>query len=190
MLAIEAAKVSSFIRVARRELHADPSLKIAICLNYTKHIERSCAELSEFNPVVLDGRVPMKSRLRVLNKFQEPSCEHRLLIGNVSVCSTGIDLDDKHGGFHRKCLASPNYSVITLYQLSHRFLRMDTRSDSTLWMLYAKHAHEIAVLNALSRKTQVMKETTTDQVEQGVVFPGDFEALYENGEVVQMEVEG
>jgi hypothetical protein len=108
-----------------------------------------------------------------------------LLLCNQGVASTGIDLDDKHGAFPRLCLVSPNYSTITSYQLGHRFQRADTKSDADVHFVFAKRRDktkeeskdiiELKVLDALSRKSQVMKETTAEQASNGVVFPGDHE---------------
>jgi hypothetical protein len=51
---------------------------------------------------------------------------------------------------------------------------MNTRSDASMHMFFAKHDHELPVLNALARKGGVMKETTQEQSAAGVLFPGEF----------------
>lgn len=174
LVQIEEAKVSTFLRVARNALMGDENCKLVICLNYRSSIRRLKLALGWWDPLVLDGAVSKQRRKAVIDAFQAPTHHRRVLLGNVSVCSTGIDLDDKHGGFPRLALVSPNYSTITLYQLCHRFQRLDTRSDATVQMIYAKHCQELSVLNALARKGGVMKQTTREQVEAGVLFPGDF----------------
>ena len=124
--------------------------------------------------LVLDGRVAKEARARVIDMFQQPDLERRLLIGNMHVCSTGIDLDDKHGAFPRLCIASPNYSTITIHQLGHRFLRLDTKGSSEVRMFYIREARELPVLTALAKKGGVMKDTTEEQVKGGVLFPCDY----------------
>ena len=174
LLQIETAKIGTFARVAREKLESNPQCKVAICVNYSDTITDLLRMLADFEPLVLNGQVAGKNRQKILDRFQKPDTECRLLIGNASVCSTGIDLDDKHGGFPRFALISPNYHTILIYQISHRFQRMDTKSDATINLVFGKEAHELRVLNALARKGAVMKTTTQEQVAAGIVFPGDF----------------
>jgi hypothetical protein len=64
---------------------------------------------------------------------------------------------------------------------------LDTKSNATVQFVYAKQkgktreqskdSIELGVLNALSKKSQVMKETCLGQTEQ--VFPGDHESWEE-----------
>lgn len=143
-------------------------------MNYTDSIIQLKEELADYNPLVLDGRVHKEGRANVIDKFQQHDLERRLLIGNMHVCSTGINLDDKHGGFPRLCLVSPNYSTLTIHQLGHRFLRLDTKGSSEVQMFYIKQATELHVLTALAKKGGVMKDTTEDQVDEGVLFPCDY----------------
>lgn len=161
MMRIETAKIRTIIRVCRRHLHHNPQSKVVLCMNYTASIIDLRNGLAEFSPLVLTGSTSSDARCRVLANFQRPTLEHRLLIGNIAVCCTGIDLDDKQGGFPRFALVSPNYSTIQLYQLVQRFLRADTKSDSEVHFVFGKHAHEVNVLSALARKSTVMKETTS-----------------------------
>lgn len=179
LLQIETAKTGTFARVAREVLTTQPKTKVVICVNYTSTLKDLKALLADFDPLILNGTVSDKRRGSIINKFQEPSTTHRLLIGNVSVCSTGIDLDDKHGDYPRFALVSPNYHTIHLYQLGHRFQRADTKSDADVRFLFGAHAFETKVLHALAKKSTVMRETTQEQANHGVVFPGDFESWYE-----------
>lgn len=179
MLQIETAKINTFVRVAREALEADPHRKVVICVNYSSTVHDLVERLAAFRPLLLDGSIPVGKRGEVIHQFQQPTAERRLLIGNVSVCSTGIDLDDKDGAYPRLALISPNFSTITLYQLGHRFLRADTKSDATIHFLFGKQAVELHILNALAHKSAVMKETTQEQAEYGIVFPGEYEMWQE-----------
>ena len=187
---IETGKIKLFARIASEYLE-DESFKIVIAVNYSDTITDLVGLLKHWNPLVFTGSTTEGARALLLEKFQCPSTEHRLLICNQGVISTGIDLDDKHGSFPRVCLVSPNYSTITSYQLGHRFQRMDTKSDAEVHFVFAKRHGvskykcqdiiELRVLDALSKKSKVMKETTSEQVDAGVVFPGDHEEWMEDG---------
>lgn len=174
LMQVETAKIGTFVRVVREILGASPSAKVSIHVNFTSTIADLKRDLSEFRPLIMNGAVTAEKRGELLRRFQAPSTECRLLIGNVSVCSTGIDLDDKHGAFPRFVLVSPNYSTITLYQLGQRFIRADTKSSSTLHYVFGAHAHESRVLRALATKSATMRATTTDQTKSGVIYPGDY----------------
>ncbi len=174
LCSIERAKVPTMIVVARKHLQTRPQSKLVLCVNYKDSVNEMREGLAEFSPLVLDGRVPKEQRACVIDEFQKPDLERRLLIGNMHVCSTGIDLDDKHGAFPRLCIVSPNYSTLTIHQLGHRFLRLDTKGSSEVQMFYIEQATELPVLTALAKKGGVMKDTTEDQVVAGVLFPCDY----------------
>lgn len=180
---IETSKLGTFSRIARNELESDPCVKVVIALNYTSSIDDLRQRLSEYSPLVLNGALNATKRGRVIANFQKSSSEHRVLLGNVAVCSTGIDLDDVQGGYPRFVLVSPNYNTISLFQLAQRFLRANTRSDSRVHYLFGKQFHEASVLRALTRKSRIMQDTThlesrvMDDIirrSQGMYYPGDY----------------
>ena len=180
LLIIETGKIGILTRIAKQTLEANPNQKVVICVNYTATINDLVQNLSCYHPLRLNGSVSNKARIDILEKFQAPNNTHRLIIGNLLVCSTGIDLDDQDGRFPRLCLVNPNYSTIILYQLSHRFHRAETKSDSTIHFVFGKgEKKELSILNALAKKTTVMKETTQLQVEHGVIFPGEYPEFQE-----------
>ena len=174
---IELAKVRTMAEAARVQLRIHPGAKVVVCLNYVAGVAALREALGDLDPLVLTGDTSAKARAAAIEAFQRPTSERRLLIGNLSVCSTGIDLDDKDGRFPRLCLVSPNYSTITVHQVGHRFLRADSASDATVHMFYRHGQHELKVLDALARKSQVVKQVVSEQVEGGVVFPSDYEKV-------------
>jgi hypothetical protein len=178
---IETAKIQLFIRIINEALDLLPTQKVVLCVNYTETVNDVLTALKHHNPLRLDGSLTTEKKFEVINKFQQPNSTYRLIVGNVRVLSSGIDLDDKDGGFPRLCLVSPNYSANTLYQLAHRFQRGDTKSDSFIHMVYVENYNELPILDALARKGAVMKECTEKQVEAGVVFPGEYSEWYESG---------
>jgi len=180
LIAIETAKIETFVRLIQQELRADERRKVVIGVNYTQTIADIVEQLADYSPLVIDGGKTIASRRGILAKFQAPTTEHRLLIGNISVISTGIDLDDKHGDFPRTCFVSPNYNTIHIYQLGHRFLRgMDTKSDTRIYMVYGKNPVERRIMESLMQKGEIMKQVTIEQSRAGVIFPSNYEAYYE-----------
>lgn len=174
LMIIELAKVNTIARIVKYHLLSNNNMKIVICVNYTETINNLSSLLYNYNPLILNGSVNIKNRGIIIDKFQEPNNNYRLLIANTVVASTGINLDDQDGNFPRMCFVSPNYCTIQLAQLSDRFRRSLTKSDSVVHFVFGKHACELKVLNALARKSEVMKKTTIEQVEDGVIFPCDY----------------
>ncbi len=175
---IERAKVETMADTAHNNLLAFPNTKVVIMLNYTDDIEHAEKLLKEYNPLVITGKTSGKKRRTLLGLFQQHNTSHRLLIGNMKVLSTGIDLDDTHGDFPRFCIVSPNYNYLDLYQLNHRFLRAFTKSDSTIHYFFIEGHSEKRLLNNIARKKDVLKRLASDQVQAGIKLPGDFPVLH------------
>lgn len=190
LMKIEKAKVNAIARVAKNQLERDPNCKVGIFYNFTESIFRTAEILKEYNPIVFYGQIKKELRQGLVDKFQEPNLNHRLFIGNIAASSTGIDLDDKYGQFPRYAFASPNYNILDLHQLTRRFVRLDTKSTAIFRFFYGDVARkETSILNALARKSGVMKDTLEGQVEEGVVFPGEYENVFENKEGEEEEEE-
>lgn len=182
MSMIESAKAGTFIRLAKQILGRNQNVKVIIGLNYNVSREFITAGLAEYHPLTLSGEIDIRRRQDVINKFQRPTTEFRLLITNIKVASEGIDLDDKDGRFPRVMLISPNYNVIDLYQLGHRVLRIDTKSSSIGYFVFGNGEEmvETKVLHAISKKSGTLKEMHHEQADGGVKFPGDFDSWHEN----------
>jgi hypothetical protein len=186
---IETGKISLFSRLVEKYLLERPKCKVIVAVNYCDTINDLHSLLLNHSPLILQGSSSITQRTKALKQFAEPSLLHRVLLCNQSVASTGIDLDDKHGGFPRICLVSPNYSSITAFQLGHRFHRLDTRSDAIVHFVFALRPLrtpsecgdiiELKVLDALSRKSEVMKQTCDTEMMPDVQFPGDHEEFIE-----------
>jgi SNF2 family DNA or RNA helicase len=177
MRVIENAKMSIFIKLAKKKLEENPNYKVCLFVNYTSSIKILQRGLKEYDPLVLDGKVPKEDRQEILNKFQEPTSRFRLLIGNVRVCSSGIDLDCKVGFFPRFVYTNANLNILDLQQLPSRFLRLDTIQSTVFRFVYVKNYPEIGLLGNLKKKSKVMKQTTEKQVEEGTQFVGDLEMI-------------
>jgi superfamily II DNA or RNA helicase len=175
----ETAKIGIFARLTRQNLVSDPQCKVINCVNYINTIHTLARELAEFNPVIMYGETPQRERNRIIERFQtDPSC--RLIIANTQVICESISLDDKVGNAPRYTYISPSYSILRLHQATGRTHRDGTRSKATIRFIYGKiGSRETSILNALSRKNKVLRETLTVQVEHGMKFPGEYEDEYE-----------
>lgn len=182
MQKIENAKANTMIMAAEAHLQANPSSKVVILFNYTDNIKRAVKKLKYLNPLMINGTITGVVRQKRLNLFQAPSLKHRLLIGNLSVLSTGIDLDDKNGAFPRFCIANAMLNSITLYQLGHRFRRIDTKSDALVQFVFGDQSggNENFLLKNLSRKRDVLQGVADDQKAAGIPFPGGYHDNYIN----------
>jgi hypothetical protein len=189
LMELEKSKVHMFVACASAALAADPNCKVVIALNYKESIQQVVDQMTALLPpgsgiLRLEGKVKNRDRARVQADFQAPDLQYRLLVLNFAMCAEGIDLDDKHGTFPRVAFVSPTYSTMNLHQFAWRFKRHDTHpSDLPQLMNCVYHAefHEDRIINAMARKGSVMKETTPEQCEAGVVFPGDFEVHVDPG---------
>lgn len=182
LMGIEKSKINSMARITRNTLNEHPNGKVCVFVNYTEGLFRLAELLKDFNPIVMYGAIQPKKRQALFDMFQAPNLKSRLLIGNLTICSAGIDLDDKDGRFPRYAFASPNYTILDLHQLTRRFVRLDSKSNATFRFFYGKIGRkETSILSALVRKTQVMKDTLEMQVDEGVVFPGDYKEDIEGG---------
>jgi hypothetical protein len=175
LMKIEESKINTIVRVAKARLIEVPNCKIGIFVNYNKSIDKLKDSFAEYNPIILHGSIPKDKRQSLIDEYQKTDLERRVIIANLQVCATGIDLDDKDGNFPRYAYASPNYMILNLQQLIYRFRRTDSKSAATFRFVYGKsHRKEVSILNALSRKSSVLKTTLEDQVESGICFPGDY----------------
>lgn len=182
LMAIEASKLGTIARLANESLEKDENSRVVIAVNYIA----SVTELKRiFNSLgvkffIIQGSVHKEKRTALMDQFQTRECETRLLIANIRAIAEGIDLDDKFGDRPRQVFIIPNYDILLLHQLTARFARRDTKSTATVRFVYGKcGVEESSILNALARKSRVMGEILTEQVDAGIKFPGSHEKKYE-----------
>jgi hypothetical protein len=185
LVKIEKSKIFDMARVAMNTLQEHPNCKVGLFVNYTESVMELKELLSDYNPIVLYGQITKEKRQDLIDKFQERNLNRRLIISNLKVASVGIDLDDKDGNFPRYAFASPNYVILDLHQLTRRFARLDTKSDATFRFFYGNVGKkETSILNALARKTQVLKDTLDEYTGEKIIYPGEYEGEIETEEGV------
>lgn len=186
---LEYSKVEIFHRVTREKLNKDKNSKVCIMVNYIASLCLLKEYLSDFNPLIMQGLTKMSKRGEIIEKFNQPNSEHRLIICIMSVACMGINLQDSHGGFPRTCYISPNYMVANMHQASFRFHRIGTKSDSYVHFIYGKTtSKESSILRTISRASPQMKSSVVHQVahDVNVRFPGEYDTIYEEDPLQQI----
>lgn len=175
LVQIENTKVSMIVRNARKVLTSSTNTKVCIMVNFTSTLVQLKEKLQDYDPIVVNGQVPKEKRYDLLKPFQENNDDMRLIIANMDVLSTGIDLDDKYGKFPRYVFASPNYKTMVIQQMTYRFLRADTKSDTTIDFVYGDcNTEESSILGCLSKKACVMRDCCLDGENAKVKYPDEF----------------
>lgn len=157
---LEIGKIPAFVASARALLESDTQCKVILMLSFIEPIQDCAGQLAEFNPLVIHGKVGDEARHTRRTLFQAASAEHRLLIGNMSVLSNGVDLDDQDGRFPRHMLISPSYDALNLHQVAGRVYRSATRSPATIYHVMLQGTDEGALLANLRKKDEVLTQAT------------------------------
>ena len=176
MQQIEYLKLPIIKRLVRQKLSESENNKVIVYVNYNQTIDSLMQKFQKYTPLKLNGQSSIQDRKSIVTKFQKASSGYRLLIGNTKVGGIGIDLHDTNGGFPRTMFIVPTFAIMDLHQACGRVYRQGTVSDSTIRFIYTK-CKELNVINALARKTEVLKNVATDE-KSDVKFPGEY--LIEN----------
>ena len=176
---IERSKVNIFIREAKKILDATPYIKVAIFLTLVEDaIEIVCDKLKSYKPLKLTGEKTQKERNEIVEKFNRPTLEYRLLVANIVIASEGIDLDDQNGCCPRVVLAIPSYDIISTHQMIGRFKRAKTRTDSIINFVYVlSDTKEVRLMKALSKKGDILKEVSLDTSDTAVMYPDEYKEI-------------
>lgn len=185
---VEAAKVPLFVRLVVAALAAHATSKVVVALNYRRSVEAVCREVAAVvgtgcRVECVDGRVTGTRRTAALEAFQLVGGPCRVLVANVAVVDTGLDLDDKTGEEPRLLLVSPNHRVASLHQLTGRVRRASSVGVAHAVLVFGQcAAKEVSVLRALAAKSRILAATLPTQVKGGVLFPGEYPTYAECGE--------
>lgn len=181
MRTIEHAKVNTMVRLARQTL-ANPQAKVILYFNYLDCIAQAERELEQFYPLVMKGDTKRADRDAIINAFNAPHGDYRLLIANTRVAGTGINLDDTTGAWPRFMFMIPTYNFIDLHQATGRIHRVTTKSPVTIRLVYGKEDDnqclEHAILTSLQRKSATTRGAVMDQ---SIIYPGEYPIYIEEG---------
>ena len=177
---IEEAKLPIFEVQAKNKLNSDSKCKVIIMVNFNASINYLEEKLKEFNPLIMTGAVKQKARKEMIDLFQQPNTDRRLLIGNIAVLAYSWNLQDTTGEYPRYIYISPNFKCDMMHQAVRRSYREGTKSSVIARIVYGASGRlETSILNAMARHTKSMKDTLPEQVSEGILFPGEYESEYE-----------
>ena len=134
---LEFSKVNLICKEVIQTIQDNQQCKIVVTMNFNESLLKLHGLLKAYNPQLVNGSVSKKKRNEIITAFQQPSTEVSVLLCNLTVVSTGIDLDDKDGHFPRFVFVSPTYSFTHMYQHSCRYSRStDTKSGTLIRYVY------------------------------------------------------
>lgn len=131
IMMLETCLIDTVVHLATQALKNNPNAKVVIAATYTNTIQKINAAMQSYAPFVLDGSIDADMRHVLVQAFQVPDTINRLIIGNLMVVSTGIDLDDRDGRFPRHVFVFPTFHMMNAHQFNFRFLRGNTTQSST-----------------------------------------------------------
>lgn len=178
MLDIEKAKLHIFVRATSDFLEESNGNKVAIFVQFRSSVEFLSEMLQCYGVATFTGNLTSEERVSALESFQNKATDTRVFISTIGAGKESISLHDIHGAQPRLTLTVANYSPTDLHQISGRTNRKGRLSPATVRVVYGKDTYENKILNALARKSNVIK-STLDKVE-GITLPGDYENWIED----------
>jgi hypothetical protein len=185
LVQIQLSKAASLARVARELLKETYEYKgkkckrkIILFADYYEIIDFLMEELEEFSPLRVTGKDKAHKKKRI-QQFKENNDNHRILIGNMKLCSKSLNLQDFTGEHERVLFIMPNYFVNELQQASYRTFRMGAVGLCQVRFFYGLGVDgisEVSILSCIAKRGKVMSLVLKDQK---VKFPGEYENIYE-----------
>jgi superfamily II DNA or RNA helicase len=175
---LEKAKLPLFVRKAKEILENDDYGKVVLFVNYIESLDYLKNEFKEYGVVDIQGKLSVEERSKNINAFQEPTSNIRVIVGTTLTGGVGVNLHDIDGRFPRTMFITPSFSMIEIHQATGRIYRVGTKSNANVRFVYGNipsKNEESKIINALARKSEVIKEILDKQVESGVKFPSDYE---------------
>jgi SWI/SNF-related matrix-associated actin-dependent regulator 1 of chromatin subfamily A len=138
-----------------KEYLTDTDLKVIIWAKHHDVIDALYADLKEFNPVGIDGRMSMKVREQNLNAFlTDPA--HQIFIGQVQSASTGITILNETVKPRDVFAIESDWSPSNNYQAYSRVHRIGANPEGVLVRVFTAYGIELdaKLQKILARKAQ------------------------------------
>lgn len=125
------------------------NIVVAFNYNNTLDVLKERCKTDNINYDLINGSV--KNKQAVIDDFQK-GCG-KLLFINMASLNSGVDLDDKKGDSERFVFIVPNYNITKLTQFMFRFQRVDSKSNSKVFMI----SNQRAIISSMNEKLNFLK---------------------------------
>lgn len=172
------AKMPTVVRLAIEDLESHPTRKVILAIPFISSQETVYEQLKKYNPLILNGNISIDDRPDVIDKFNAPNLEYRVLIMTPEVGGVGVSLHDSHGNFPRRLRMISTYNFGSCFQSTGRTYRRGLMSDVEVYIIYAANAP----LESILLNTLVKSRICNDVILPGTnrVFPGEYDIYIEN----------
>ncbi|PCJ24623.1 MAG: hypothetical protein COA94_07150 [Rickettsiales bacterium] len=157
LVLLEKIKLHKIYKLALGTLNADSNNKVCIFLWYNDHVGDMIDFFDgKYTLAVLCGATKSSDRQNAIDHFNQENNKCRVIISTTQTGGTGVSLDDTSGNYPRTAYCTPSYFSSDLYQLSGRICRANTKSVSTLRVVYGNRTDEQYLIKSLSDKGNIM----------------------------------
>ena len=205
LVQIERSKLFDMARVTKKTLTEEPTSKVIIVINYTgsetKNLSELLGYLTEYNPLVITGKTPVKKRDTIIEEFNS-NPNKRILIANPKPISVGISLSDNIGNSPRYMFISPSSKLMEIVQLSSRIYSDQLKTDANVIIFYGisednleanilqflgtknTKCHNIDknIKDILEKKSDILDKMSEAEIRKNLILPSDYEDEYEENE--------
>lgn len=184
MIGISQAKQPLVIDLARSWLQHVPNSKVVIADHFHFSVDAYAEGLHQYSPLKYTGHVDHADRERHRQWFVDPNHPCRVLCCTIQTGQMGVDMDAKMRGMNILLILLPTYHFLSMYQMSGRVTRADTKTMPTIITPYVydnpnqprAEALEQNLLLNIQEKTDTAKEYLC--MDTGCLpFPGEYPPL-------------
>lgn len=180
LVGIQRTKMAAMLPHFVNYLESNPTHKIIILCDYIECLEMASEHLTPYGVIEMSGQLPIKDRKAYRDTFNNND-NYRVLIGITSVAGVSVNLHDTVGNRPRTMFKMPNYNYLLQEQAGRRIYREGVKSKATVYTMYARYGNVLAeesnILNALSRKKNVLLKLMPELLASGTKLPGMFPVL-------------
>ena len=170
---MEGAMLPSVAKDALWKLDTIPGSQVIIFCTFISTYESIENLISTHYDVgIVNGRVSKARRQEVIQDFQAGRI--RVLVIGLKVGGVGLSLHDRIGGRTRHSYVFHWWEAIAMYQATQRGYRMGTMSDATCTFAHCAQMPCMKMIDALHKKSDVMREVLADKESYKVRLPGEY----------------
>ena len=172
---LSSSKVKTLIRIVHDDIRNHDNSKIVLCVTFKRDQQYLKTILREYNPLVLNGDIPFKERDGVVNQFNAPNLNHRILIMTPQVGGTGVSLHDTDGRFPRRLYIIPSYHFLDIFQSAGRIYRRNMKSNAFVSFVYGNNSQAETIFVNTMIKSKIANSVSNSSR----VFPDAYENYIE-----------